>query len=382
MSVSFNLKGSDWAASQQQNCSGDAAEFWSKLELYSKKKLWHQMTQVILEFINSPHFKTSPLEFYTKFVAEFEQKMNKLSLIEVIKRAVNEIQDIAEAKAFLEKSQSKVSECVMSTILLKIIGGCVELKLTDNRKAVKEVIEEVEKELDGLGIVNAVHSRFYELASSFYQLEADHGNYYRNSLKYLGVADISRLTLEQKQTKAFSIGISALLAKDVYNMGELLQHDILNSLQDSKDAWLIHLLQAFNCGDIKTFKSTSAQWRSQPDLKAKETELLEKMCLMCLMEMTFVRPANDRAISFNEISEKTSLPKTDVESLVMRALSLDLVKGMIDEVDEKVHMTWVQPRVLNTEQIDRMRSRLDCWVKEVCDTEKLMETHAQPILTH
>ena len=41
----------------------------------------------------------------------------------------------------------------------------------------------------------------------------------------------------------------------------------------------------------------------------------------------------------------------DVESLVMRALSLDLVKGMIDEVDEKVHMTWVQPRVLNTEQV-------------------------------
>lgn len=50
-------------------------------------------------------------------------------------------------------------------------------------------------------------------------------------------------------------------------MGELLQHDILNSLQDSKNAWLIHLLQAFNCGDIKTFKSTSAQWQAQPDLK-------------------------------------------------------------------------------------------------------------------
>lgn len=45
----------------------------------------------------------------------------------------------------------------MSTILLKIIGGAVELKLSDNRKAVKEVIEEVEKDLDGLGIVNPVH---------------------------------------------------------------------------------------------------------------------------------------------------------------------------------------------------------------------------------
>ena len=37
--------------------------------------------------------------------------------------------------------------------------------------------------------------------------------------------------------------------------------------------------------------------------------------------------------------------------LVIRALSLNLVKGVIDEVDERVHMTWVQPRVLNNEQV-------------------------------
>ena len=31
---------------------------------------------------------------------------------------------------------------------------------------------------------------------------------------------------------------------------------------------------------------------------------------MCLMEMTFVRPAHDRAISFDEIALKTSLTKS------------------------------------------------------------------------
>ena len=84
--------------------------------------------------------------------------------------------------------------------------------------------------------------------------------------------------------------------------------------------------------------------------------------------MTFVRPANDRAISFAEIAQKTNLDKSgkkmfeifdhffyskilEVELLVVRAISLNLVKGVIDEVDEKVHMTWVQPRVLNTEQV-------------------------------
>jgi len=100
------------------------------------------------------------------------------------------------------------------------------------------------------------------------------------------------------------------------------------------------------------------------------------------MEMTFVRPANDRALSFAEIAEKTNLAKSDVESLIIRALSLNLVKGSIDEVDEKVHMTWVQPRVLSVEQIDRMRVRIGDWVKEVGETEKMMEEKARPILSH
>ena len=50
-------------------------------------------------------------------------------------------------------------------------------------------------------------------------------------------------------------------------MGELLQHEILTSLKSTEDEWLINLLEAFNCGDINTFKQTQAKWSQQPDLK-------------------------------------------------------------------------------------------------------------------
>lgn len=42
----------------------------------------------------------------------------------------------------------------------------------------------------------------------------------------------------------------------------------------------------------------------------------------------------------------------------MKALSVGLVKGSIDEVDKRVHMTWVQPRVLDLQQVMCLKYRV------------------------
>lgn len=40
-----------------------------------------------------------------------------------------------------------------------------------------------------------------------------------------------------------------------------------------------------------------------------------------------------------------------VELLVMRALSRGLVRGSIDQVEQRVQIQWVRPRVLDREQV-------------------------------
>jgi 26S proteasome regulatory subunit N9 len=67
--------------------------------------------------------------------------------------------------------------------------------------------------------------------------------------------------------------------------------------------------------------------------------------------MTFKRPATDRQLTFEEISRETRLPVNEVELLVMKALAQGLVRGAIDQVASNVHMTWVQPRVLDKQQV-------------------------------
>lgn len=58
----------------------------------------------------------------------------------------------------------------------------------------------------------------------------------------------------------------------------------------------------------------------------------EKMKLMALLEMIFNLPKNDRNITFATISNTTQLAVENVEILLMRAMSLNLIKGLINQV--------------------------------------------------
>ena len=52
----------------------------------------------------------------------------------------------------------------------------------------------------------------------------------------------------------------------------------------------------------------------------------------------------------------------------MKAMSNGLIKGVIDGVEKKVHISWIMPRVLLPEQIERMRQGLESWSKSVGET--------------
>ena len=93
----------------------------------------------------------------------------------------------------------------------------------------------------------------------------------------------------------------------------------------------------FNSGDVNKFKTMKPKWSCIPDLASHETRLYEKVCLLCLMEMT------ERHIAFAEIVKETNLPLEQVGLLMMKGLSQDLVHGKIDKVERVVMLTWIQP---------------------------------------
>jgi len=50
--------------------------------------------------------------------------------------------------------------------------------------------------------------------------------------------------------------------------------------------------------------------------------------------------------------------------------SLKLIRGSLDQVEEKTYISWVQPRVLSREQIGGLATRLDEWVQKLNGVEQ------------
>lgn len=142
-------------------------------------------------------------------------------------------------------------------------------------------------------------------------------------------------------------------------------HPILESLASTPHAWLRDLLYTFNRGDLTAYSVLEANLSKAPQLDQHKEFLYQKISLSALTEAVFRRPPHDRAMTFHTISRETNVAPAEIEILIMKALSLGLLRGSIDQVAEIARINWVQPKVLDPGQIDGMRVRLREWDSSV-----------------
>lgn len=242
----------------------------------------------------------------------------------------------------------------------------VRLDLEDLPAARKD-LDRAESILDSFDSVETiVHAAFYGANADYYQASLDFASYYRNALLYLACIDIKSLSPAEQRNRAYDLAIAALVSSSIYNFGELLLHPILKALsQREEDRWLSELLFAFNRGDLAAYDVLSGHIGSNPLLAAHGRQLREKIYLAALTEAVVRRPPHDRAMTFDTIAAETKVRNDEIEHLVMKALSLGLLRGTIDQVDGVAHINWVQPKVLDMKQIESMRQRLLEWDSSV-----------------
>ncbi|KAI8670732.1 26S proteasome regulatory subunit [Fusarium falciforme] len=357
----------DFLAEQRDEAPEELQPLILDFENYWERKLWHQLTEALVEFFSHPGSAPKRLVFYRVFILKFADKINQLKLVELALKAATECDEDEERLEFLQSVAKKVdnenSQDAYVFALVAVARAKLDLEELDSARKDLDTAERILDSFDS--VENIVHASFYDANATYYQLKMDFSNYYRTALLYLACIDVASLSPKERYKRAYHLSIAALVSTSIYNFGELLLHPILDVLAKSEHAWMRELLFAFNRGDLAAYERLSDRVESNKLLSSNSTHLRQKIYLSALTEAVFRRPPHDRTMTFATIAQETKVRPQEIEHLIMKALSLGLLRGTIDQVDGVAHITWVQPKVLDMKQIAAMRQRLLDWDSSV-----------------
>ncbi|KAJ9098331.1 hypothetical protein QFC19_006455 [Naganishia cerealis] len=361
---------------------------WEKLGKSYERKLWHNITILLDEFTSTPSCAPYLISLFDNFVHPIEDKLNPLKLVKFTMQVGRQYQvhsRLADPNPPSEPEPSTgmpkarppppAAEAYALSLSALAYAQLLNHMLDESKKS----LDQCEEILAGLDDVEpAVNAGLYGVGADYYKVKADYVAYYKASLLYLACINLEEQSKEDLVSRAHDLSIAALLGETTYNFGELLQHPLLNALDDSPYKWIKDMLFVFNAGDIGQYEVLSQRLHEESILANDSDFLRQKICLMALMEAVFKRPRSQRNMSFQTIASETKLPMHEVEHLVMKALSLNLIKGSIDQVNSIADIHWVQPRVLDSAQTQALLDRLDHWAAHVGVVGEEVASYKQP----
>ncbi|KAF1987609.1 hypothetical protein K402DRAFT_392417 [Aulographum hederae CBS 113979] len=352
---------------QRDAAPDDLQHFFLEFEDFWERKLWHELTDSLLQFYGEPQSKPQRLPLFDGFILMFADKINQLKLVDLGIYAASQCKDDEAKLAFLKTLKGKLDKTKAQDAYVYALVAVADKQLSlDQFDEAKKSLDESEALLDTFDYLETkIHAAFYQVNAAYNKVKNDFTAFYRNTLLHLACKDLDEISQRQCQITAYELSLAALASDTIFNFGELLLHPILESLSKTEKSWLRDLLFAFNAGDLAKYDSLAPNMSREPVLAERQDFLRLKISLSALTQTVFQRPPHDRAMTFSTISQETKVPMESIEHLIMKALSLGLVKGTIDQVAEVARINWVQPKVLDMKQIEGMRLRLKEWDSSV-----------------
>lgn len=385
------------------------------VDLY-QRKLWHQLTMATLDFVSDPattlrttaEGTNSYLALFDGVVLPIDKKLNQLTLARIASAVAFSLlddppyKDGVAARAILENllekrdrlgpAASLHAESRLGLLDLTVLARSGEALTTESAvralEATKESIARNRPVLAELADTESeaavVHSAFYEAAMTYRKAVGPPEAYYREAIQYVAYTSLSDLGQEERRNLATDLSLAALTGEGIFNFGEVVTAPALQCLEGTDLHYLVELLSAGARGDVLGFQrvadANADAIRMQPSLVSRAEAVKEKITLLALVNMVFERPSLERTLSFEDIADRVAVPSDQVEWVIMRALSLKLIKGTMDQVDQTVDVTWVMPRVLDNKQMAELATRFGEWAVKVSKTKDYMLEHTGALL--
>ncbi len=391
----------------------DQASTYTDFSNLLSSKLYHQLTVAIYTFVSEPtNLRSEPSNNYfilfKDVLTPIAAKLNPLTLSRIASCVASSLQDLEASKTLLEslveeldKKHNSGSSTTTSKLFLESKkyyltlkhmettqgGGSMILRddtiiesIQNFLRSKKSVLAELSNSTESdLAIV---HSAYYECAMTYRKAVGPPEAFYKEAISYLHYTPLDSITPPSEQyALATDLSLAALTGKGVYNFGEVVHNNkmILEVLNGTENEYLVKLMEASSDGDVDALEGISQKYHAaisaQPALVGRAEVVKEKTTLLALVNMIFERPSSERTLKFEDIAVRTKMNVDQVEFMVMRAMSLGLIKGSMDQVEQTVDVSWVMPRVLDEANMKALASRFGEWAVKVSQTREYMSEH-------
>ena len=376
-----------------------------QLEDFYERKLWHQLTQVLdqIYYTLDSTIITSNLKnrLYNLFIKQFQLKLNPIKVVDYLLESFENdpketlstlltlkkdfINDLKRSHNYRvtdddnddneeeeeENQDEELKQLIQddeAVIYVKLQIARYYLKLHQLNKA-EDILIDVAPKFESLNnnLNSKINSAYYLEKTEHAKILNNSNDYYSNGLLYLSA--VTNLTDEEKNKLRYELCIAALLGDKIYNFGELILHDIFqeisqpsSSTTSSQYNWLYQLIINLNAGNVDNFNHwLSIAIKKAPILEQHQIFLKEKLTIMALLELV----SADKKLSFDIISEKTNTPIDQVELIIIKTMSLHLIEGYINQDQQYVVVSWIQPRILNLDQVKNLIQNVEHLSKNI-----------------
>lgn len=350
-------------------------------ELYSKK-LWHQLSIALQDFVwNSTNVRGENMfELYSGFITKFETRLSPVRLAQIVSSIGHSFSDPTRSIDFYNgvlSNRARLGHEASMIVDMDVVIMKLKLNLLDDAKVLLENSKEKLPLISSTETV--VFSKFHKSMAEYRKVVGPPKEFYKSALLFLSYTQVEQLSQEDRYNLATDMALAAISSDEIYNFGEVIATPVLVSLLNTPNEWLYNLVTALHTGDIETFNTTvdgaQSAYFQQPVLVSRHEFIKQKVVLLCLMNMVFQRHSHDRCIAFQDIAKKSAIPLEQVEWVLMKAMSIGLIKGEIDEVSQQVNVSWVQPKTLTKPELSLLCEQLETWTEKVKTSLVTMEDH-------
>lgn len=362
-------------------------EILYQLEDYYERRLWNQLTLCLEELFQNPESAANNLRFkiFNNFISKFQDKLNSISVIDFLLQSFENSGDCYDnlndlKTSLIEQLTKQLSSRRLEKLdeVLSNDEAIVYINLQIARHALllhklaqaDEILESINDKFDSTlqnDYSSKINAAYYLTKCQQYKLAENYNLFYTNGLLYLSLIN-TPMTREQQVAFCHDLCIAALLGDKIYNFGELILHEILTCIAEPAGDyyWLYELIHHLNSGNLAKFHQVlSSALIKSPQLAHHQDFLKQKIVIMALLESVSLKPTTNKRLLFSEISDVTKTPLDQVEFVIIKCFSLGLIKGFINQIDQVLVVTWLQPRILNLDQVETLYHHLVDWDKKV-----------------